>query len=387
MIKRKITDVLLAELNKYPVVTLLGPRQSGKTTLVKNALSNYAYVNLEDPELRLMATNDPKGFLKQNSCPLIIDEIQRVPELLSYIQVIVDESPKEKGMFVLTGSQQLNLKANITQSLAGRTALLKLLPLSINELKNAGVILERDEYIFKGFMPRGYQENIAPKSLYRNYYETYIERDVNQLVNLRNRSLFELFLKLLAGRVGQLLNLNSMSGDIGVSSTTLNEWLNVLESSFIIFRLPPYYENFGKRFIKSPKIYFTEIGLAAYLLEIRNPSQVSRDPLMGNLFENMVILEALKARYNAGENPDLYFFRDQHGFEIDLIKSEHRKITPIEIKSAMTFSPKFTNNLKKFTSLNDKISNGILIYSGNQYESYNRVKIMNFKNIESVIMG
>ena len=385
MIKRKIADVLLDEIKKYPVVTLLGPRQSGKTTLVKNILPDYTYVNLEDPELRLMAKDDPKGFLKQSPPRLIIDEIQRVPELLSYVQIIVDNAQKEKGMFVLTGSQQLNLKANITQSLAGRTSILKLLPLSISELQQAGISLDRDEYIFRGFMPRGYQENIDPSSLYRNYYETYIERDVSQLVNLRNRSLFELFLKLLAGRVGQLLNLHSMSGDIGVSSTTLNEWLNILEASFIIFRLPPYYENFGKRFIKSPKIYFTEIGLAAYLLEIRKPSHVTRDPLIGNLFENMVIIEALKAKYNAGKNPDLYFFRDQRGFEIDLIKSEHRKITPIEIKSSMTFSPKLMHNLKKFTSWNEKISDGVLIYSGDNYESYNQMNITNFKNTESVI--
>ena len=387
MITRAITKVLEKSARQYPVVTVLGPRQSGKTTLAKSTFPEYAYANLEDPELRLLARNDPKEFLERFAAPVIIDEVQRVPELLSYIQVRVDETPDAKGSYVLTGSQQLNLRATITQSLAGRTALLKLLPLALTELAAAGISRTRDEYIFEGFMPRHYNEDLDPVSLYRNYYETYVERDVSQLLSLRNRPAFELFLKLLAGRIGQVVNLHALSGEVGVSSTTLKEWVSVLEASFVVFRLPPYFENFGKRFIKSPKLYFTEIGLAAYLLEIRSSSHVARDPLLGNLFENMVVIEALKARYNSGCDADMYFFRDQSGFEVDLVKSEHRQLTPIEIKAARTFSPDFISALKKFSALSDRVTDGAVIYAGDQEQKYKGCRLLRFTNTGSLFQS
>lgn len=381
MIKRTITPTLEEAARLFPAVTIIGPRQSGKTTLAKETFADYNYANLEDPELRLLAQGDPKEFLKQYDAPVIIDEIQRVPELLSSIQVRIDEQPKEKGQFILTGSHQLNLRATISQSLAGRTALLKLLPLTLPETLQITSTYERDDYLLNGFMPRHYQEKIPPEMLYRNYYETYVERDIRQLINLRNIQPFELFMKLLAGRIGQLVNLHSLSGEVGVSSTTLKEWLSVLEASFIVFRLPPYYENFGKRFIKTPKLYFTEVGLAAYLLEIRKPDQVARDPLMGSLFENMVVIEALKHRYNAGRDADLYFFRDQSGMEVDLIQSDHRELTPIEIKAARTFDPSFIKALRSFERLDDRIKPGALIYSGQQEQEYKKVKLINFRNM------
>jgi len=378
MIQRKIQAELAQLAQEYKVVTITGPRQSGKTTLAKMQFPDYDYVNLEDPETRSLAEKDAKEFLHRHPAPIIIDEIQRLPMLLSYIQVECDKSNK-KGQYILTGSHQPALKAGISQSLAGRTAVLQLLPLSIEELNEAGIVLDRDEYIFKGFMPQLYEENIDITRFYRNYYMTYVERDARQLVNIRNFTAFETFIKLLAGRVGQLVNLQSISNDVGVSSTTISEWLSILEASYIIFRLPPYFENFGKRQTKSAKIYFTEVGLAAYLLELENPGMVTRDPLMGNLFENMVVVEALKKRYNMGEDAGLYFFRDSHGMEIDLLQASARKLYPFEIKAARTYSSEFAKNIEKFRLLNDKTADGCVIYSGEQEQKVKEIGLVNFK--------
>ena len=384
MIKRKIQQELVKLAQEYKVVTITGPRQSGKTTLARMQFPDYTYVNLEEPETRQLAERDAKEFLKRYSVPIIIDEIQRLPMLLSYIQVECDKS-NIKGQYILTGSHQPALKAEISQSLAGRTAILQLLPLSIEELTEAGIQLDRDEYLFKGFMPQLYEENIDITRFYRNYYMTYVERDARQLVNIRNFSSFEVFIKLLAGRVGQLVNLNSLAGDVGVSSSTLGEWLSILEASYIVFRLPPYFENFGKRLIKTPKLYFTEVGLAAYLLDLENPSMVTRDPLMGNLFENMVIVEALKARYNAGKDAGLYFFRDSNGLEIDLLQSANRKLYPMEIKAARTYNSDFAVNIRKFEKLNDKTAGGSVIYSGDNVQKIGDIQLLNFMDTAGIV--
>ena len=384
MIKRKIQQELAKLAQEYKVVTITGPRQSGKTTLARMQFPDYTYVNLEEPETRQLAERDAKEFLKRYSVPIIIDEIQRLPMLLSYIQVECDKS-NIKGQYILTGSHQPALKAEISQSLAGRTAILQLLPLSIKELTEAGIQLDRDEYLFKGFMPQLYEENIDITRFYRNYYMTYVERDARQLVNIRNFSSFEVFIKLLAGRIGQLVNLNSLAGDVGVSSSTLGEWLSILEASYIVFRLPPYFENFGKRLIKTPKLYFTEVGLAAYLLDLENPGMVTRDPLMGNLFENMVIVEALKARYNAGKDAGLYFFRDSNGLEIDLLQSANRKLYPMEIKAARTYNSDFAVNIKKFERLNDKTAGGSVIYSGDNVQKIGNIQLLNFVDTADII--
>lgn len=384
MIKRKIQQELAKLAQEYKVVTITGPRQSGKTTLARMQFPDYTYVNLEEPETRQLAERDAKEFLKRYSVPIIIDEIQRLPMLLSYIQVECDKS-NIKGQYILTGSHQPALKAEISQSLAGRTAILQLLPLSIKELTEAGIQLDRDEYLFKGFMPQLYEENIDITRFYRNYYMTYVERDARQLVNIRNFSSFEVFIKLLAGRVGQLVNLNSLAGDVGVSSSTLGEWLSILEASYIVFRLPPYFENFGKRLIKTPKLYFTEVGLVAYLLDLENPGMVTRDPLMGNLFENMVIVEALKARYNAGKDAGLYFFRDSNGLEIDLLQSANRKLYPMEIKAARTYNSDFAINIKKFERLNDKTAGGSVIYSGDNVQKIGNIQLLNFVDTADII--
>ncbi|WP_176012154.1 ATP-binding protein [Victivallis sp. Marseille-Q1083] len=384
MIKRKIQQELAKLAQEYKVVTITGPRQSGKTTLARMQFPDYNYVNLEEPETRQLAERDAKEFLKRYSTPIIIDEIQRLPMLLSYIQVECDKS-SAKGQYILTGSHQPALKAEVAQSLAGRTAILQLLPLSIEELTEAGIQLDRDEYLFKGFMPQLYEENIDITRFYRNYYMTYVERDARQLVNIRNFSSFEIFIKLLAGRVGQLVNLNSLAGDVGVSSSTLGEWLSILEASYIVFRLLPYFENFGKRLIKTPKLYFTEVGLAAYLLDLENPGMVTRDPLMGNLFENMVIVEALKARYNAGKDAGLYFFRDSNGLEIDLLQSANRKLYPMEIKAARTYNSDFAVNIRKFEKLNDKTAGGSVIYSGDNVQKIGDIQLLNFMDTAGIV--
>ena len=386
MIKRKIHAELALLAEQYPVVTITGPRQSGKTTLARMQFPEYNYVNLEEPEARQLAERDAKEFLKRYPAPVIIDEIQRLPMLLSYIQVESDRT-KARGAFILTGSHQPALKAEVTQSLAGRTAILQLLPLSIAELTEAGIVMDRDEYIFKGFMPKLYDEQPDVTRYYRNYYMTYVERDARQLINIRNFAAFETFIKLLAGRVGQLVNLSSLGGVVGVSGATVSEWLSVLEASHIIFRLPPYHENFGKRQTKSHKLYFTEVGLAAYLLELENPGMVARDPLLGGLFENMVVIEALKARYNAGKEAGLYFFRDSNGLEVDLLQQANRKLYPMEIKAARTYSSDFAKNIEKFRLLSPNTGDGTVIYSGDVQQGIGDNRLINFANTTSAIIS
>lgn len=385
MIQRTIQVQLKKLAAMYPVVTITGPRQSGKTTLAKMTFPDYHYVSLENFDVRQMAEADPKGFLKSYAAPVILDEIQRVPALLSYIQTIVDEN-KSSGQYILTGSHQPQLGQGVSQSLAGRTGILQLLPLSISELASAGIVLSRDQYITQGFMPRLYDTSLDAKNLYRDYFSTYVEKDVRMMLNIKNLSAFETFVKLLAGRVGQLVNLSSLANDVGISAPTLKEWLSVLEASFIVFQLPCYFENFGKRLVKSKKLYFTEVGLATWMLGIETPEQVARDPLFGGLFENMVVMEALKSRFNAGEMPNLYFLRDSQGLEADLLfQKSHNELIPIEIKGGMTWNKDFCRNLLKLRKLSDKFVSGYVIYSGDLTPEIDGIKYLNFKNTASAV--
>lgn len=379
LIQRDIQKELESLMSSYPVVTITGPRQSGKTTLARTTFPDYGYCNLEKPEIRRLAEGDPNAFFDRFRQPLIIDEIQRVPDLLSYIQVIVDDK-KEKGAFLLTGSHQQSLNEAVSQSLAGRTALLRLLPLSINELVSAGIRSSRDELLLTGFMPGIYSNNLNPYKSNRNYFQTYVERDLRQLMQIKNLNNFENFVRMLAGRVGQVLNLHSISGDIGVSSTTLSEWLSVLEASFLIFRLYPYYENFGKRIIKSPKIYFTDVGLVCYLLGIENAGQVARDPLLGGIFENMVVMDLVKERLNRGLDPNFFYFRDNNQNEVDLVIKKHDKLVPVEIKAAMTYNENLLKGIKYFQRTTDQDQKGYLIYSGDLEFKSGLADIVNFIN-------
>lgn len=376
MIPRSLQPELLTQLQEYPIVTVLGPRQAGKTTLVRMALPGYDYVSLEVPENRQIAAEDPKAFLKAYPGNTILDEIQRVPHLLSYLQGVVD-AENRNGRFVLTGSHQLELRAAISQSLAGRTGILHLLPLSIAELAEAGIRFEDFEaYVFNGFMPRIYAQQQRPRTAYANYYQTYVERDVRQLIKLKDASLFEKFIKLLAGRVGQIMNHQSLASDVGVDGKTIKEWLSILEASFLIFKLPPYFENFGKRVIKSPKYYFLEPGLLAYLLDIEKPEQISRDPLMGSIFENLVVVEAVKARYNRGHAANLYFFRDNHGNEIDLLHKTGSQMLGMEIKAASTWHASFKTALNQFDRKTHPLQGKFVTYRGGALTFEDGVKAM-----------
>ena len=384
MIERDIKPVILELAKQFPIVTITGPRQSGKTTITKITFPNKPYVSLEDKDVLLLAKTDPRKFLARYSDGAIFDEIQRAPDLLSYLQTIVD-SDKRKGLFILTGSHQLMLQQTISQSLAGRTALLSLLPLSINELKKTDANLNLDSLLLNGFYPVIYQDKINPTFVYKNYIATYLERDVRQLINIKDLSSFQRFLKLCAGRVGQVLNKNSLASDVGISSTTIEHWLSILEASYIIFRLQPYFENFGKRVIKSPKLYFTDPGLAAYLLNIENISQISRDPLRGNLIENLVILDLIKYRYNRGLDHNLYYYRDQHHNEVDIIYKTGEQLIPIEIKAAQTIAMQFFKGLKHFKGISkNRCSLGYLIYSGNSMQDIELFKIINYLDSDQI---
>lgn len=381
MIPRHLQLELQTQLAEYPIVTIVGPRQAGKTTLVRTVLPDYAYVNLENPETRQLAAEDPKAFLRQYPARTIFDEIQRTPHLLSYLQEIVDQD-KVNGQYVLTGSHQLLLREAITQSLAGRTGILHLLPLSIAELREAGVEFDdASTYLFKGFLPRIYDQQQRPHTAYANYFQTYVERDVRQLIKLKDVILFEKFMKLLAGRVGQIINYQSLSNDVGVDGMTIKAWLSILEASYVVFRLPPYFENFGKRVIKTPKIYFTDTGLLCYLLGIERVEQVGRDPLIGNLFENLVVLEALKTRYNKGLAPNLYFYKDNQGREIDLLHKQGSEIVGIEIKSASTWNSSFKRALEQFDQHLHPLAKRAVVYSGQAIEFSDGSQALSYKDI------
>jgi len=377
MIRRQLAPVLGSMAEQYPVVTVTGPRQSGKTTLVRSVFDGHGYCNLENPETRRLALEDPKQFFALHPPPLILDEVQRAPELLSWIQVRVDES-QESGAYVLTGSHQFQLHEAITQSLAGRTALLRLLPFSIRELLDAGLAGDKNELLYRGFLPRIYDRKMDPGQAYANYFRTYVERDVRQLLEIRNVGAFENFIRLLAGRVGQPVNLSSLGSDTGVSGTTLKEWLSVLEASYIVFRLQPYYRNFGKRLVKSPKLYFVEPGLACWLLGIDSPAMAARDPLHGNLFENLIVAEALKARIHQGGEPRLYYWRDSGGNEVDLLYDKRPRLIPVEIKSAMTWQPEFTKRIEEFQRLVPDAGKGYVVYAGDVAPRNERVEAVPF---------
>ncbi len=368
-IKRKIASRLEKLSVQFPVLGVLGPRQSGKTTLVKNVFSNYKYINLEELDNRKFAAEDPRRFLKslEESPGVILDEIQRVPDLLSYIQVHVDEWQKP-GFFILTGSENILLNHHISQTLAGRIALITLLPLSLEELQeNSHLPTNVEETLFRGFYPSLYAKKIDQKEWMQSYIQTYIERDVRNLKQITDLSVFQKFLKLCAGRIGQLLDFTSIGNDCGISAHTVRSWLSVLEATYVIFLLHPHHKNFSKRLIKTPKLYFYDTGIACHLLSIQSPSDLITHYLRGGLFESMILSELVKQRFNAGLLPNIYFWRDKSGNEIDCILDEGTKLVPIEIKSGETLSSDFFANLVKWNLLsgNDP-SNSYVIYGGGE---------------------
>jgi len=385
IIDREIESEVRKVSGLYPVVTITGPRQSGKTTLAKKLFPQKAYYNLETPDIRQAIQNDPVSFLSQNPEGAIIDEIQRIPELVSYIQPLVDENGI-KGQFILTGSNQFSLINTISQSLAGRTAIIKLLPFTIQEALSFKNISDQYMLVYKGFYPGIHSENLPPTTAYRNYYETYIERDLRQLINIGDLSVFQKFIRLCVGRVGSIFNMSQLANETGVAIKTIQSWISVLEASYLVFLLQPWHANINKRLVKTPKLYFYDVGLACFLLGIENPEQLKRDPLFGSLFENLIVIDLLKQRYNKGYGPNLFFFRDSHGNEIDLVLTSGSFLKAVEIKSAETFHLDFLKTLKYLKKiLPDQITNSYLVYSGSYEFPIDDHKLLNFKNCNQIL--
>lgn len=381
MYQRKLANHLKASLKNMDVITILGPRQSGKTTLVKYLFPSFEYRSLENPDERALATQDPKGFLNGLGKNCILDEFQRVPQLSSYIQGIVDE-PENKRKFILTGSNGLLLVDSITQTLAGRTELFELLPLSYQELVDKNKSMTLNDYLFKGGYPRIYKNKLNATKWLRSYFQLYVEKDIRQITNIKNIDLFERFVKLTAGRVGQLLNANNLANETGVSAPTINQWIGALKTTFICFTLQPHFKNFNKRIVKTPKLYFYDTGLLCYLLGINEPKQLDTHPLRGHIFENLIISEIHKNQCNNAQEKNLYFWRDQKGHEIDLVLDYSSCLFPIEIKLSQTFNSDFIKNTEYFNKLQKETGTQLpetsaqVIYCGDKENLFKNTQII-----------
>lgn len=385
MIARHITSKVEELLTKYPLLALTGPRQSGKTTLAQQLKPDYQYVNLELAENLDFAKNDPHGFLKSYQNGVILDEIQNVPSLFPYLKHYTDQRNRV-GEYILTGSQHFLLLENITQSLAGRVALLNLLPLSLSELQAANFsFIEPEPFILTGGYPRIYDRNIQPTDFYPNYISTYVERDVRQVIKVVDLRQFRQFLTICAGRVGQLVNFTEIGNVLGIDAKTIKAWLGILEASFIVYLLPPYYRNFDKRVIKSPKLYFYDSGLACSLLGIKTEEQLNTHFAKGALFENMVIIEYMKQALNNGQMPNFYFWQDSNAREIDLIIEDNNLLNAIEIKASKTISPSFFKNLYAFKELaaTEKVEL-FVVYGGETPQLRSDIKVLTWKEAPSV---
>lgn len=389
MIKRNLAETISRAIKQFPVLTVTGPRQSGKTTLLKSQFPEYGYVNLEEPDMREWAESDPRNFLNEFKKNVIFDEVQRVPGLFSYLQSKVDEY-NIPGQFILSGSQSFLLNEKISQSLAGRAAVLNLLPLSFSELEKSGYGNKRiNNYLFQGFFPRIYDQQIEPVLFYNSYINTYVERDVRLIKNITSISDFTRFLKLCAGRTGQLLNISAIATECGISVNTARGWLSLLEQSFVVFLLRPYHKNFNKRLVKMPKLYFFDTGLVCSLLEIENEKQLATHYLRGSIFENFVITELLKFRLNSGKSSNLYFWRNNHGNEIDCIIEMASKPVAVEIKSGETFSADFLKGLNYWKNLAGNSNEpGWLIYGGElNRKLQDNTFLLSWKNTEEVFVN
>jgi len=381
MITRTLQPVALRLARQYPVVTVTGPRQSGKTTLCRMAFPRAAYVSLEALDDRQHARNDPRGFLARFTGPVILDEIQRVPELLSYIQTSVDELPRA-GRFILTGSAQFELLDHVSQSLAGRTALLKLLPFTYDEAYRRRRPPSLETMLWTGFYPRIHDRHLDPAEALSFYFETYVERDVRSLLNIHNLSQFERFVQLCAGRTGQILNLSSLGNDCGVTHNTARAWLSVLEASYVVCLVRSHHANFSKRLVKAPKLYFIDTGLAANLIGIEHPRQLSTHPLRGALFETFAAVEFLKCRFNDGLRGNLFYWRDNTGHEADLLLECGRRIVPVEIKSGQTVCDDFFTGIRFYQKLNAAAKNAAVVYGGAKDTSRHNTAVVGFRSLE-----
>lgn len=378
--KRYVENILKKYFKQYPVLTITGPRQSGKTTMIRTVF-DLPYYSMESPDIRERLLSDPRSFFDSLKKGCVLDEIQRTPELLSYIQEYVDKTDN-KLKFILSGSQQLNLLNSVSQTLAGRTALVKLLPFSIREIGLKNI----NEIIFKGLYPRIYDKNLNPTQMYRDYFETYIQRDVRQLLNIKNVHDFQKFIYLCAGRIGQLLNANSLANEVGVSVKTIQSWISILEASYVIFLLYPYSKNINKRVVKTPKLYFCDTGLVSYLLGIENSKQLENNMYRGSLFENFVILELIKYRYNNGLDKNVYFYKDSNSNEVDCIAEWNNELIPFEIKFSKTFNSDFFKSINYIKNIIPNINNSFVIYNGSDNFKVKNTNIINFKQLEEIFI-
>jgi len=381
MIQRDAKTTLSNLATQFKAVAVVGPRQSGKTTLVRAVFSNKPYANLENPDTRSFAMDDPRGFLSMYPDGAILDEIQRVPELFSYLQQILDES-KDYGKFILTGSNNFLIQEGISQSLAGRVGYLFLLPLSINEIPKE--LPGSNHYIFNGGYPSLYNSSVESTLFYGNYIRTYVERDVRQIKNISDLYAFERLIRLCAGRTGQLLNMSSLAIEVGVDVKTINAWLGVLEAAFVVYRLQPFHKNFNKRLVKSPKLYFYDTGLACALLGIESSEQLDLHPLRGSLFENLIITDLIKHRFNQGKPRNLYFWRDNTGNEIDVILEGATTSVPVEIKSGKTITSLFLKGVSHWQKLSGR-EGGFIVYDGDSTQKRsNGVTVLPFKKTHEI---
>lgn len=384
-IKRDAQKIIKILLRQCPAVVLTGPRQSGKSTLAKNILKNSVYTSLEDLDEREFARSDPRGFLKHFENGGIIDEIQKLPELMSYLQSFLDN--KKKGVpIILTGSAQLTLLTNVSQTLAGRTAIIELLPLSYQELEKANVAPKSlEQLLFKGFYPRLYKEKINPSDWQQDYIKTYIERDIRDLLKIHDLGTFQRFLKMCAGRAGQIINLSSLANDCGISHSTASAWLNILEATYIIFRLEPHYKNFSKRIIKSPKLFFYDTGLLCFLLNIKSAIELENHPFRGAIAENWVATEIIKSKFNIHKPRNFYFWRDNKGNEVDFIIDHGQKLIPIEVKSGHTVTSDFFKNIVYWSKIAESAAEkGFLIYAGESDQLRTDLNIIGWKSIGKI---
>ncbi len=382
LVRRSIQRLAVELSHRYPVVTITGPRQSGKTTLARMAFPRLPYANLEDPEIRSFSSDDPKGFLSRYPKGAVIDEFQNVPALASHIQVMTDD-PAFGGRFILTGSRNLAVRHTVSQSLAGRTALLTLLPFSIEELPSAPKTLEG--LIHSGFYPRIHDRRLNPTQALSDYVGTYVERDLRNLSMIRDLSQFQKFLGLCAGRTGQLLNLEGLGNDTGVSHATARDWLSLLEASYVAFRLQPFARNISKRLVKTPKLYFYDVGLAAYLMGISSADQIGTHPLRGALFENLIVMEALKLFLQRGPAPRMSFYRDSNGNEVDLVIEIGGGFVPVEIKSAGTVGTDFLKGLLRFAEAVPESVSPILVYAGKETRAQQGIRIENWRTFAQAL--
>ena len=382
-IHRELSGVIKEAVRYFPVITITGPRQSGKTTLIRNEFSQLPYFSLENLDVRSYAMNDPVAFLNQQREGMILDEVHNAPDLLSYIQGIVDEDPERR--FILSGSSQFAMLKKVSQSLAGRTAVFELLPLSYSEIRSQAESKSLDDLLFEGLYPAIYSGRNIPEFLYPSYIKTYLDKDVRDLLQIKDMMQFHTFIRLCAGRIGSLFKASELANEIGVSSHTITAWLSVLQASYIVILLPPYYENTRKRLTKAPKLYFTDTGLACHLLGIESAQQLARDKMRGALFENFIVMEALKRQYNLGKESNLYFYRDSHQNEIDLILKNSSGLYGIEIKSSKTFHPDFEKTLKQ---MDGWVSNPVLgkavVYAGSLENNAGEVKVMNYNHLYEI---